>query len=108
MPCNTVLTNTVKLDAEKVQFDLLVKAVSKLYGGVSADAARKTMRWGFGSSAVSYEAGNFTSRMSESTLQDLVAGVKQEYAAQVIAKNVLRFGWVYKETTPTTTVNRRA
>lgn len=91
MPCNTVTTNTVKLENVK-NHDLLEAA---LIGAFPGGVVRKGSRFVFTASGrgVTLDSGQAYSTLSPVALQAVVSQVKQAYARKAVELAARRFGW---------------
>lgn len=91
MPCNTVTTNTVKLENVR-NHDLLEAALTGAFpGGV----VRKGSRFVFTASGreVTIDSGQAYSTLGTAALQAVVSQVKQAYARKAVELAARRFGW---------------
>lgn len=91
MPCNTVTTNTVKLESVK-NHDLLEAALKSEFG---PNVYRTTDRFVFTADGrqVTVTGGRATSTLSDAALGAVVGRVKQAYSRKAVELAARRFGW---------------
>lgn len=92
MPCNTVVTNTVKLENVK-DHDLLERALRAEFADVTRAGDLLRFRVPGAGYWVELFKGRATSRLPESQLQAVVGRVKQAYAREAVQAAAKRFGW---------------
>jgi hypothetical protein len=90
MPCNTVTTNTVKLENVR-NHDLLESALKAQF--VNVYRAGDRFVFSHGRTQVVIEGGRATSSLGSAELGAVVGLVKQAYARKAVELAARRFGW---------------
>ncbi len=93
MPCNTIQTNTVKLETALKNEALLEKGLASEFGSYSKSSAG---RYSFhvDGATVYMDGPAFRSTLSASRLGAVVGRVQQAYSREAVKMAVKRFGWV--------------
>lgn len=100
MPCDSIVLNSVLLEAVK-DHDLLLKGLQAEFGYVDHNLGAKTQtpwfRFYVDGTQVTLSGGRASAGLDESALQQVVGRVKQAYSREVVASAAKRFGWAIKK-----------
>lgn len=95
MPCDSVRTNSLRLETALKNEMLLEKGLTAEFG-----TFRKLAQWRYtflvDGTAVNMEGVNFRSTLSESRLGEVVGRVQQAYSREAVKMASKRFGWIAK------------